>query len=340
MNASPDFGRVIVFALLIYLLAAFDAPDASALIFASPEVEPTVETPDDFPYWEHVTQRRYDGPTVLYLGDGWVLTARHVGLGEIFLDGELYLPSFGSARTLLNINGTAADMVVFRLARNAELPDLPLLPLASEPPRGGEEVILIGFGRERAKVIEWDDGRRTRFGFEWTKSGHKRWGTNRVTSNHEILVQGQWTTRVLSFLFDPPHSPDATDFESHAAVGDSGGAVFVKREGVWLLVGMMTSVSSPRAMLTSAAQYGDMTYAADISYYRSELFRWTRAHCANEEDDDGDGKIDFPLDPDCEDRRDQNERTGRRFSITSSWLAGLAGLGVLTLSIVGVRRAT
>ncbi|MFP6654256.1 MAG: hypothetical protein VCB25_01425 [Myxococcota bacterium] len=287
--------------------------------------------PDDFPYWKHVTQRRYEGPTVLYLGAGWAMTARHVGMGEIFLKGEIFLPNFGSARTLMNVDGSAADMMIFQLALDAELPEMAMLPLAKTPPQRGEEILLIGFGRERAKVIEWNDLGRIRFGFEWTPSGRKRWGTNRIVSNHEILVQGKWLTRALTFRFDPPFSDETTRFESHAAVGDSGGAVFVQRQGQWLLAGMITSITSPRTTPENTSQYGDLTYAADIAHYRSEIFRWTRSQCANEQDDDGDGKIDFPLDPNCSSPMDRHEHDLRPIAIKNAWMIGLAGLVALGL---------
>jgi len=317
--------------ILISTILLFIPSSADALIFASPEIEPHSETPDDFPYWEHVTQRRYDGPTVIYLGSGWAMTARHVGIGEIILGGEIFLPNFGSARTLMNVNGTPADIMVFQLALDADLPNMSPLPLAQKPPRGGEEVLLIGFGRERAKVIEWSDGGRTRFGFEWTKSGSKRWGTNRITSGHEVLPQGDWTTRSMALLFDPPRSRNATRHESHAAVGDSGGAAFVRRDGAWMLIGMMTSISSMSARPERTSQYGDTTYAADITHYRSEIFRWTRSQCANEEDDDGDGKIDFPLDPDCASATDRYERDLRPLALRNAWMIGLVGAGVTGL---------
>jgi hypothetical protein len=247
-------------------------------------------------------------------------------MGEIILDGEIILPKFGSARTLMNVDGSAADMLVFQLATDAELPDLPILALAKEPPTRGEELLLIGFGRERAKVIEWNEAGRTRFGFQWSGSGRKRWGTNRVASSFEVLRQNQWTTRALTFLFDPPHSSQTTSFEAAAAVGDSGGAVFVQRDGRWLLAGMMTSVSSLSATPNGTTQYGDTTYAADISHYRSEIIRWTRPQCANDEDDDGDGKIDFPLDPDCESATDRDERDLRPIAIKNVRRVGIASL--------------
>ncbi len=327
---------------MLGLLLLLASTNVEALIFPSPEFEPTSPKPPDFPYWEHVTQRRYEGPSVIYLGNGWALTARHVGVGEIFLEGRIYLPDVRSRHTLLNPNGSAADAMVFRLTADSELPDLPLLPLAKEPPQPDEEVLLIGFGRGREKVIEWvdpnDPHQTHRFAFAWSRSGRKRWGTNRIVSSHQILVQEDWTTHSLTFVFDPPNSPGVTPHEAQAAVGDSGGAVFVKRDGAWLLAGMMTSVSARSLSPHETSAYGDTTYAADISSYRSEIFRWTRPDCANEEDDDGDGKIDFPLDPDCHAPTDPDERRTHLLTKGQGWFVGVAAIGAVLFAIDRARR--
>lgn len=299
--------RFLALALAAVFATIGDAPPARGLIFASPDTEPTEEVPPDFPYWEHVTQRRYEGPTTLYLGAGYALTARHVGMGEIPILGKMYAPVPGSKRSLMNVNGTAADAMVFALDRNADLPDLPLLPIARSPALPGEEVLVIGFGRGREKVIEYELDGRTQFGFTWTKKGGKRWGTNRIQSNSEILNQGDYTTRAIVFRFDQPLSPGATRYEAQATTGDSGGAVFVQREGVWQLVGLMVSVSGEIRVPNASSRYGDTTFAADLTYYREEIMRWTRPLCANELDDDGDGRIDFPLDPGCDSPSDRNE---------------------------------
>ncbi len=195
--------------------------------------------------------------------------------------------------------------------------------------------MVIGFGREREKVIEWhDDDNKTQFGFEWSEVGKKRWGTNRIVSNDAVLIQQNRSTHAVTFVFDPPNSEETTLHEASAAVGDSGGAVFVERDGEWLLVGMMTSVSANIATPGHSTAYGDTTFAADISFYRSEILRWARPKCANEEGDDGDGKIDFPLDPGCSAPGDSDERSAdsivRRIGIV--WTLALVGscaLGVV-----------
>lgn len=305
-------------------------------------MEPANEIPPDFPYWNHVTQRRYDGPTVIYLGNGYALTARHVGMGEIFLDGEIFEPERGSKRTILNKNGTAADAMVFSLEDERPFPDWPVVPVATEPPREDEDVVLIGFGRERARVDELEDDQGPLFSFRWTDRGAKRWATNRISSTFDVLAQGKMTSRAFVLRFDEPSSRHATRYEAQAAVGDSGGGVFVERDGEWQLLGLMVSVSSVRNAPRSGAIYGDRTYVIDLSHYRPEVLRWTRASCSNEVDDDGDDRIDFPDDPGCDGPNDRNERDPSPLEDPSLWIAVSASLGIVVVAgfaLVRIRRA-
>jgi hypothetical protein len=98
---------------------------------------------------------------------------------------------------------------------------------------------------------------------------------------------------------------------------------------------MMTSVSAstgvPRHKTTAA--YDDITFAADISFYRDEILRWARPKCANEEDDDGDRKIDFPLDPGCSSPTDSDERD-MGLTTNDAWIVGTIIL--IAASILGV----
>ncbi|MEZ4291207.1 MAG: hypothetical protein R3E53_11995 [Myxococcota bacterium] len=223
---------------LIGLVGVIGSGAAHALIFASPDMEPAEAVPPDFPYWEHVTQRRYQGPSVLYLGGGWALTARHVGMGEVFLEGRIFAPIAGSQRTLLNLDGSPADLMVFEIDRSEGDPGLPLLPLARRPVERGDQVLLIGFGRGRARVVEWDADGTSQFGFQWDAVGRKRWGTNRIDLVGERVNQGAWSTITIGFGFDPPLGARTTRYEAAAATGDSGGAVFVQRDGTWELAGV------------------------------------------------------------------------------------------------------
>lgn len=269
---------------------------------------------------------------MIYLGNGFAMTARHVGMGEVFLRGEIVPPIPGSKRTLLNANGTPADAMIFELALPEGFVDLPLLPITSESPRPGEEVLLIGFGRGRENVVEVTTDGPSEFGFSWTEKGSKRWGTNRVSHVDEALYQGSWTTRSFVLVFDPPSSAATTGFETQASVGDSGGAVFVKRDGAWFLAGMMTSVTGYTRAPSHTSMYGDSTYAADLSTYRSEILHWSRPACANEEDDDGDTATDFPADPGCDSSNDDDERDR---GLASKALRFLIGAVVAALAFAG-----
>lgn len=275
-----------------------------------------------------MTQRRYDSPSVIYLGNGFALTARHVGPGEIFLRGEIVPPVAGSRRTLLNANGTPADAMLFEVVLPKDFEDLPLLPIADTPPAVGDEVLLIGFGRVREKVVEVSTDGPNEFGFSWSERGAKRWGTNRISSVGENLFQGSWSTRSIATVFDPPSAAETTEHEAQATVGDSGGALFVKRDGQWLLAGMMTSVTGYTRHPARTSMYGDTTYAADLSVYRGEILHWARPVCANEEDDDGDEQIDYAEDPGCDSERDPSERDRGMGTAEWPWLAFAGGIAL------------
>lgn len=319
--------------VLLCLAGSLAIPSAShGLIFSDETTEPAETVPPDFPYWEHVTQRRYEGPTVIYLGAGWALTARHVGRGEILLKGRIIRPKRFSRHTLLNADGRAADAMVFELDRETELPDLPILPIATAPPKVGEEVLMIGFGRLRNGRIDWGDPENPRAAYTWTARGEKRWGTNRVEFNGVWQPQNRWLTRSIVTRFDPTDFDMATEHEASAALGDSGGAIFAKQDGEWRLAGLITSISNLAGRPDQTTELGDLTYAADLSSYRNEILRWTRPRCSNGQDDDADTAIDYPDDTDCQSPDDDSEHPDSWILDSGGWsswaLLACLGLGL------------
>jgi len=278
------------------------------------------------------------GPTVIYLGHGWALTARHVGVGEIRLRDEMIRPApLFRRHTLMNVDASPADLMVFALDPDDPIPDLAPLPLAHEPAQPGEEVVMIGFGYGGGDRIRVGHRGELRPAIRWNDISTKRWGTNRVEIEPRWLSQGKWITRSLIMRFDEPDHPNTTRLEAQAATGDSGGPVFVKRDGRWLLTGVTTSVSGSVGLGSSVAGFGDHTYAADVSFYRSEIIRWTRPACSNELDDDGDGAIDHPSDPDCSGPGDEDERPGRVGPAV--WGASAVATGIAAWTIFLVLRS-
>lgn len=326
------------------ILALSQPAPGRALVYARMEAESETARPlpPDFPYWEHVTRRHETGPSVLYIGAGWALTARHVGAGEIRLGDTLLAPEPRSRHPLLNIDGSPADALLFELDRAAELPRLPLLPIAREAPRPGEEVLLIGFGQGGDRIVQWTGGSaHLSKGVRWTSGGRKRWGTNRVLLRGEWVAHKSWLTRTFVLRFDETDHRDATRLEAHAAIGDSGGGVFVRRPTGWELAGMMISVSGRVTTPPRTSMFGDRTFVADLASYRGEILRWARSACSNEEDDDGDGLIDFPSDPGCDSEMDRDERESEPAFLVQATAGSLLALGLLALLWVrlGRRRA-
>lgn len=189
--------------------------------------------------WDYVGS--VGGASGVYLGNGWVLTAVHVGAGDFTLDGVTYGLVAGSPTAITNANGSAADLVLFQIAAP---PNLPSLAISSAAPAklslnsAGDHVVLIGFG-----------------------GGAKSWGRNMVTASDEsISPQGSDTVTVD---FGTKYGAVRfVDNQAKAVVGDSGGAGFIydASTGTWKLAGMIQAVS----------QNGD-TYLAQLNVYAAQI---------------------------------------------------------------------
>ena len=105
------------------LLAPFVASGvAGAVLIATENGRGNVVAPDEDPGWHHVGSRARNGMTVIYLGDGWILTANHVGAEDIRLGGVVYSAVMGSARRVINEDRTLTDLLLYRIEGNPSLP--------------------------------------------------------------------------------------------------------------------------------------------------------------------------------------------------------------------------
>lgn len=212
--------------------------------------------------FEHVAQR---GPTsAVYLGGSWVLTAAHVGAGEILLDGVRYPAVAGSWAPLRGGEGPALpDLGVYRIEPH---PALPRLALVDRPPRPGERVLLVGCGRARGERLEWEG----RTGFRWSGPSLRRWGLNRIAGTGFDAFDAGLATRSFATLFSADEP-----WEAQAAGGDSGGAVFVRRGAAWQLAGIMIAVGTFPKQPAATSLIGNATHVADLSHYRDEILALT-----------------------------------------------------------------
>jgi len=306
--------RAILLAALILWLPF---GDARAVIIETGDGTGNVIAPPDDPGWVNLGTR--GNLTVVYLGRRWVLTANHVGAGNVVLEGQTYSPVPGSAIQFENPDTSPADLMVFKIFGD---PGLRRLDIASFPPVVGDPLTAIGNGRNR--------GSPTTFmglgGYDWGSGNSMRWGSNLV-SEIDILVD---TTYSFAVTFTDPLDPSATVDEAAGANGDSGGGVFTKAGGGWYLVGILFAISQYTDQPSTTSIYGNRLFAVDLSFYRDDILAVIeQKSCSDGLDDDGDGFTDFPADPECVSANDDSESIPGVPSLGNPGMALLVGLMLL-----------
>jgi len=290
--------------------------DARAVIIETGDGTGNVIAPPDDPGWANLGTR--GNLTVVYLGRRWVLTANHVGAGNVVLEGQTYSPVPGSAIQFENPDTSPADLMVFKIFGD---PGLRRLDIASFLPVVGDPISAIGNGRNR--------GSATTFmglgGYNWGSGHSMRWGSN-VVSEIDILVD---TTYSFAVTFTDPLDPSATGDEAAGANGDSGGGVFTKVGGDWYLAGTLFAISQYTDQPSTTSIYGNRLFAVDLSFYRDDILAVIEQRsCSDGLDDDGDGFTDYPADPECVSANDDSE------SIPGVLTLGIPGMVLLIGSML------
>ena len=245
---------------LVLAIALLGAAPGHAVIITTGDGTGNTTAPADDPGWANVGTLATGSLTVIYLGNGWVLTAAHVGAGDVILAGRTYSAISGSEQQLVNPDSTLADLLLFRING---FPPLPYLTIAWAPPTTTEVATLIGNGVNRGAATSW----MGIGGFLWGSGNTLRWGTAEISQVGGNVTINGITTQTLQTLF----TNGGTPFPAQAAVGDSGGAAFVKVSGTWMLAGVLIAVDEYNGQPAGTSLFGTHTYAADLSYYRGQI---------------------------------------------------------------------
>jgi hypothetical protein len=268
----------------VLAVVAFEWPAvAPAVIIQTTTGTGNTTAPPDDPGWSAVGGLGIG--TGVYVGDGWVLTAAHVGAGPITLAGTTYHAAAGSSVRLTNGGGAGlsaeTDLVMYRLTT------IPVgiagVPIAAATPPLGTPVTMIGAGRNRQPgLTEWSVNTAVN-PWTWTEvisggnaAGYKatatrslRWGTNALSGTGEWISYGLGDVKSIVTTFDDLRGTA----EAQASYGDSGGGVFAKRGSAWELAGLMVVVDGYSGQPDPGfnAVFGNVTYAVDLSFYRPQI---------------------------------------------------------------------
>jgi hypothetical protein len=135
---------------------------------------------------------------------------------------------------------------------------------------------MIGYGRTRGAAVSYDSNwvlggvPAAYTGYLWG-APVKNWGTNTIAGS-PIADSGYGYGAVVVYETDfSAPGQGATANEAQAAVYDSGGGVFAKAGGSWLLAGIMVTVSSEDGQPAGTALFGNVTYAMELSVYRPQI---------------------------------------------------------------------
>ena len=259
--------------LLALTLPLAIAVAASGVIIDSGSGTGNVTAPATDPGWDNVGLANASGLSVVYLGNGWVLTANHVGPGDVWFGGVFYPWVPGAAVQLSNPDTSGADLLLFKISD--PFPALPALSIRTTPPPLGTSLVMIGNGRDRGAATTWDPPGPgpTYDGYFWGAGATKRWGTNFVEDVNVELYEPNFATQLFGSEFDESGGGHSTH-EAQGAVGDSGGAVFAWNGSSYELAGILIGILSYAEQPDDTALYTNATVAGDLSVYRDEIVDW------------------------------------------------------------------
>jgi hypothetical protein len=204
--------------------------------------------------------------TIVYLGEGWVLTASHVGAQDVEIEGRVYRKAPEPTVQIYNDDRTAADLIAYRILGNPDFPALPPLEISEQTPAKGAFAILAGAGREKSDENRSLAGALRRI-WRGLADARPRWGTNTIAGASERVTIGDRVTDAIITEYSLVDDLFATPYEAQAVTGDSGGALFVAEGDAFVLAGVLFAASSGDPYGSEPSR----TFAVDLARYREQI---------------------------------------------------------------------
>lgn len=182
--------------------------------------------------------------SAVYLGNGYFITANHVGLSTTL---ELAGSDYAIDYSYTPVQIGTADLKIFRVSGTTAAASILLdTNSANDVGRTG---LIIGFG-------VGNNGTTTN-GYLWGSNYDQRWGTNTV----DALTTASSTTCLLTYF-----NTSAGTNEAALTLGDSGGALFEYVGGKWYLSGIAIGVEE-----SGQSVDGDYNCYAQVAAYASAI---------------------------------------------------------------------
>ena len=192
--------------------------------------------------WSYVGSM--NGASGVYLGNGWVLTAGHVGSGNFTLGGNTYnYAGYSYTGFTYTTNGTnyPVDLNLFQISTTSTTGNtitLPNVTIATRAPRLFSQVVMIGYG-----------------------GGTKAWGANYINVTNIPIPVTVAGTIYNSIDFGTGYGSAYNNYGFFIG-GDSGGGAFLYTNSQWQLAGINEAVD-PTTSNSFMVQLS--TYASAIS---------------------------------------------------------------------------
>jgi len=266
--------------LLFMFLILLTAVRAEAVIVASNTPNQRNSAPSGDQGWSSMAI--YNGAGAVYLGNGWFITAAHLGTaGTVRFDSIVHSIAGTSWRSVTNQNGTAADIRLFKVANPLAVPEEGSRIKASSPGTGSP-VTMIGYGRDVSSILtnqyttgSWPRTQtHTKVNYYEGTASQMKWGTNTVSG-----FQAAYTNAGFSYESDV-FITTLFPGRSQALDKDSGGGVFVydSGSGEYLLAGIMIGAlryqdDNGIYVLTDSGNSGQnsKTYCVNLAAYYEQI---------------------------------------------------------------------